>query len=161
MEEINNQNESQDKMQINPMQTDVKNQVNVFAVGVVIAVLLGGLSGFGIYKLNAEGGGVGKAPTTGEVGEIEESKIKAGEVYGFDDELFKDVAEGTIEEGGSNGEGTHKLLREGGEDQTAYLTSSVLDLDSFVGRKVKVWGQTFASQKVGWLMDIGKIEVLE
>ena len=53
------------------------------------------------------------------------------------------------------------LLREGGESQTAYLTSSVLDLDMFIGRKVQVWGQTFDSTNVAWLMDIGKIKVLE
>ena len=150
-------------IEINPIVGGKSDKVNVFVVGIVIALLLGGISGFGIYKIKGggSGGGVGKAPTTNQTGEIEESKIKVGEVYGFDDELFKDTAEGTIEEGGGNGEGTHKLVREGGEDQNAYLTSSVLDLDSFIGRKVKVWGQTYASQKVGWLMDIGKIEVLE
>jgi len=37
----------------------------------------------------------------------------------------------------------------------------VIDLEKFVGRKVKVWGQTFAAQKAGWLMDVGKLKVLE
>jgi len=52
-------------------------------------------------------------------------------------------------------------LRPGGESQTAYLTSSVLDLDEYVGKKVKVFGETFGSSQVGWLMDVGKVEVVE
>jgi hypothetical protein len=52
-------------------------------------------------------------------------------------------------------------VREGGPSQTAYLVSSVIDLDSYAGKKVKVWGETFAAKKVSWLMDVGKIEILE
>ena len=74
---------------------------------------------------------------------------------------FKDKAEGVLEKGGINGEGTHKLIREGGPSQTVYLTSSVVDLDQFIGKKVRVWGETFAAQKAGWLMDVGRVEVLE
>jgi len=66
-----------------------------------------------------------------------------------------------IEKNGFDGEGTHKLLREGGESQTAYLTSSVLDLDLFVGHKVEIWGETFAAQKAGWLLDVGAVKVLD
>ena len=68
--------------------------------------------------------------------------------------------EGNLESGGINGEGTHKLIRPGGDSQTVYLTSSVLDLNQFVGKKVKVWGQTFSAKKAGWLMDVGRVEVL-
>ena len=85
-------------------------------------------------------------------------------VIGIDNpEVFRDTAVGIIEinDGSLTDEGTHKLIREGGESQTAYLTSSVLDLGKFIGRKVKVWGETFAAQKAGWLMDIGKVEILE
>ena len=88
--------------------------------------------------------------------------IKTGNVEGISDtKTFKDSAEGMLEKGGINGEGTHKLLREGGPSQTAYLVSSVVDLDAYAGKKVKVWGETFAAQKAAWLMDVGKIEVLE
>lgn len=88
--------------------------------------------------------------------------IKTGKVEGVNDTMtFKDSAEGTLEKGGINGEGTHKLVREGGPSQTAYLVSSVIDLGSYVGKKVKVWGETFAAEKAAWLMDVGKIEVLE
>ncbi len=66
-----------------------------------------------------------------------------------------------MEKGGLEGEGSHKLIRPGGDDQTVYLTSSIVDLDKFAGHKVKVWGETFSSQKAGWLMDVGKLKVLE
>lgn len=88
--------------------------------------------------------------------------IKTETVAGISDEkTFKDSAEGTLEKGGINGEGTHKLVREGGESQTAYLVSSVVDLDQYIGKKVKVWGETFAAEKASWLMDVGKIEILQ
>lgn len=72
---------------------------------------------------------------------------------------FKDSAEGKLEKGGIDGEGTHSLIREGGPSQTVYLFSSIVDLDEFTGKNVKVWGETFAAEKAGWLMDVGKIEV--
>lgn len=78
-----------------------------------------------------------------------------------DTQTFKDSAEGVIEKGGTDGEGTHKLIREGGPSQTAFLISSIIDLESFVGKKVRVWGQTMAAKKAQWLMDVGKIELLE
>lgn len=88
--------------------------------------------------------------------------VKTDKVEGLTDtKYFKDSAVGTLEKGGINGEGTHKLVREGGPSQTAYLVSSVVDLDSYVGKKVKVWGETFAAQKAAWLMDVGKVEILE
>ena len=77
-------------------------------------------------------------------------------------QTFSNEAEGTIEKNETldkYAQGTHKLLREGGESQTAYLTSSVLDLDQYIGKKVKVFGETFGSSQVGWLMDVGKVEV--
>lgn len=76
-------------------------------------------------------------------------------------QTFKDQAEGVIEKNDKldkYSQGTHKLVRPGGESQTAYLTSTVLDLDGYVGKKVKVFGETFGSSQVGWLMDVGKVE---
>ncbi|MEK7129451.1 MAG: hypothetical protein AAB803_00380 [Patescibacteria group bacterium] len=88
--------------------------------------------------------------------------INTGKVAGVTDErTFKDSAVGTVEKGGINGEGTHKLIREGGVSQTAFLISSIVDLDQYVGKKVKVWGQTFDAEKAAWLMDVGKIEIQE
>lgn len=79
-------------------------------------------------------------------------------------QTFRDEAEGTVEKNDEldkYAQGTHKLLRPGGESQTAFLTSSVLDLDDYVGKKVKVYGETFGSSQVGWLMDVGKVETIE
>lgn len=76
-------------------------------------------------------------------------------------QTFRDEAEGVIRKNDQldkYSQGTHKLERAGGESQTAYLTSTVLDLDEYVGKKVKVFGETFGSSQVGWLMDVGKVE---
>lgn len=78
-----------------------------------------------------------------------------------DEETFRDSAEGVLKKDGVNGEGTHHLEREGGESQNVYLTSTVIDLQSFVDQKVKVWGETISAKKAGWLMDVGKIKVTE
>lgn len=88
------------------------------------------------------------------------SVIQTDTVTGSTDtKTFKDSAEGVVESNGANGEGTHVLIRDGGPSQTVTLLSSVVDLDQFVGKKVKVWGQTMAAKKVAWLMDVGKVEL--
>lgn len=93
---------------------------------------------------------------------VTEEEVKAGVIVGVADEsTFKDVAEGTLENGGINGEGSHHLVRPGGESQNVYLTSSIVNLDQFAEHKIRVWGETFAAQKAGWLMDVGRLEVLE
>ena len=87
--------------------------------------------------------------------------IKTDTVAGSTDEkTFKDSATGKIEKGGLDGEGTHNLVRDGGPSQTIYLISSVVDLDEYIGKNVKIWGQTQAAKKAAWLMDVGKIELL-
>jgi len=75
--------------------------------------------------------------------------------------VFSSSAQGILEKGGLNGEGTHHLVRDGGPSQTAYLVSSVVDLDEFVGKKVEIWGETFKGQKAGWFMDVGLVKLLE
>lgn len=87
--------------------------------------------------------------------------LKVGVLYGNLNQTFKDSAKGTIKSGGVNGEGTHTLEREGGVTQNAALTSSVVDLDLFVGKKVEVKGETNKSNKAAWLMDVGSIKILE
>jgi hypothetical protein len=89
------------------------------------------------------------------------SDIEKGKTYGVDDTAtFKDSAEGVLKEGGIEGEGQYHLERPGGETQYVYLTSSVVDLGLVKGRKIKVWGQTQKAQSAPWLMDVGKVEVL-
>lgn len=100
---------------------------------------------------------------TQQASSIKEEELSPEQQQSFA-QTFRDEAEGTIEKNedlDKYAQGTHKLLRPGGESQTAYLTSSVLDLDEYVGKKVKVFGETFGSSQVGWLMDVGKVEVVE
>lgn len=130
-------------------------------IGLALAVLLGVGTGVGVAKLQ------GKAPAslTGGSGtplqQVATGTVKNGDVFGLPDEkTFKDSAEGYLEAGGLDGEGSHKLVRAGGVSQTVYLTSSVTDLEKFVGMNVKVWGETFKGQKAGWLMDVGRIQVV-
>lgn len=91
----------------------------------------------------------------------DKSTIEAGKLYGDTATVFKDSATGTVEKGSINGEGTHILNREGGASQRASLTSSVVDLDLFVGRRVEVKGETNASRQTSWLLDVGSVKVLE
>lgn len=78
-----------------------------------------------------------------------------------DKSTFKDQAEGILRNGGIDGEGNFHLERPGGASQNVYLTSTTVDLTKFIGKKVRVWGQTFEAQKAGWLMDVGLVEVLQ
>lgn len=89
------------------------------------------------------------------------AKSTAKEAGLADEKTFPDTATGLLEEGGISGEGTYHLTRDGGPSQNVYLTSTVVDLGSFVGKKVQVWGQTIAARKAGWLMDVGKVKVTE
>ncbi len=89
------------------------------------------------------------------------AKVGSGEVGIVDDKTFRDSAEGTLVEGGISGEGTHHLERTGGPSQNVYLTSTVIDLQNFIGKKVVVWGETTKGKKAGWLMDVGKVKVIE
>ncbi len=92
--------------------------------------------------------------------DVPEAGIKEGDIIGLQDtSSFKDSSTGVLQKGGLDGEGSHNLLRPGGPSQTVYLTSSVVDLDAFVGHQVTVWGETFKGQKAGWLMDVGRVKV--
>ena len=93
--------------------------------------------------------------------QVAQGTVKNGDIFGSPDaETFKDSAQGYLEAGGLESEGSHKLLRPGGDSQTVYLTSSVTDLDKFLGMEVKIWGETFKAQQAGWLMDVGRVEIV-
>lgn len=126
----------------------------VFALVIVAGTITG-------YLLSKAGGGKEGTIINSNSGVVSQESIKTGSEFGSKNQTFKDTTLGTLEKGGVDGEGTHKLLREGGPSQTAYLTSSTLDLDQFVGKKVQVWGETFKAQKAGWLMDVGRLKILE
>lgn len=128
----------------------------------IFAVVAGIATGYGTHRLTASSGSSNTLPGGQQISQIAGDQVFAGEVFGSTDiEAFKDDAQGYLEKGGINGEGSHKLLRPGGESQTVYLTSSVTDLDKLAGMEVKVWGETFKAQKAGWLMDVGRVEVVK
>ncbi|MEX2012977.1 MAG: hypothetical protein WD967_01075 [Candidatus Levyibacteriota bacterium] len=121
----------------------------------IVVILLGVGSGYLLSKNQSSS----PISVTSEGGES--SSISKGSIFGSDDtKTFKDIAEGELAEGGIEGEGQFHLVRPGGESQNVYVTSSIVDLSKFVGKKIKVWGETQKAQHAGWLMDVGKVEVL-
>lgn len=145
-ENIHEEEQQMDMQESNIVDKPASNIVwGVFGVlillGIFTGYLLSGQKGILGSNGSSKSGGTNSAGTT-------------------DTRVFKDSAEGVIEKGGIDGEGTHKLIREGGPSQTAYLISTTVDLDQFVGKKVKVQGQTVSAKKAAWLMDVGKIDKL-
>lgn len=126
---------------------------------VALMVVLGLATGFFLGKMRPS---TSTSTMNGQV--INKSSIHAGSVYGSESDKDYDMSEvpqGTLKLGGIQGEGEYHLEREGGAARNVYLTSSSVDLSQFVGRKVKVWGQTQKGQEAGWLMEVGRLEVLE
>lgn len=139
---------SKETVEVKPDETGKSKKTGLY-IGALIIILSGILSGYFLSQSNKTGGSI--------PGVTQSDKVVGSE----DKAAFPDSAEGTMEEGGINGEGTHKLIRPGGDSQTVYLTSSVIDLDQFAGKKVKVWGQTLTAEKAGWFMDVGRVEITE
>lgn len=129
-----------------------------FIVIIIIAVLAGVGTGFGTFRLSAKS----STSSTEQIAvQPTEGGIKNGDEFGISDVGDAANAVGYLEEGGLEGEGSHKLLRPGGDSQTVYLTSSTTDLDEFVGMDVEIWGETFKGQKAGWFMDVIKVKIIE
>ena len=148
--------------EINPLMHHMNNiQKNYFyspkvLIIVFVAVLLGIGSGYLLARNTSKG-----IPAIGKMSN-DFSSISKGTVVGVDDtKTFKDTAQGVLQAGGIDGEGQFHLVRPGGDSQNVYLTSSSVDLSQFLKKKIKVWGQTQKAQTAGWLMDVGKVEVLE
>lgn len=149
---------SQSQHFIHPMDNKKKAPAGLAILVIVLAIVLGGATGYFGSKVMA---GTGVGPGASSTDSVEEkdasgSITKAGVK---NTKEFKDTAEGTLREGGFEGEGSFHLERPGGESQNVYLTSSTVDLSQFVGKKVSVLGKTFEAEKAGWLMDVGYIEV--
>ena len=120
-------------------------------VGIVaVSLLLGTLTG---YNLSSKGNNSLNAGLT----------LGAPKTAQQDSRTFKDFAEGTVRarpepsDPSEYVEGTHLLERPG--QVPVALTSSVLDMSQFEGKKVKIFGETQKALKEGWLMDVGKVEV--
>jgi hypothetical protein len=138
---------------VEPMNSMFTKNLFIF---LVIALIVGVASG---YVLSGRKGDIGSTLTSGAV---DSSKISKGTIVGSNDTAtFKDITSGTLANGGIDGEGQFHLVRPGGDSQNVYLTSSSVDLSKFVNKKIKVWGQTQTAQYAGWLMDVGRVEVLE
>lgn len=119
-------------------------------LGIIIAALvLGTLTG---YILSTKSNNSKLSPLA----------IGTAKSAGQDTKTFKDFAQGTLKakpqptDASEYTEGTHVLIRNGAVPVA--LTSSVVDLSTFEGKKVKVFGETQKALKEGWLMDVGKVE---
>ncbi len=133
--------------------TDIKMDRKM-AIMIAIPIILGVLSGLILYFVSTRG----TAKIAGQNVEIVSTPTEEGVK---DASTFKDTATGTLipNDGKITTEGTDVLTR-GDASQNVYLTTAVIDLSKYEGKKVQVWGQTFQGQKAGWLMDVGRIKVL-
>ncbi|MBC2724218.1 MAG: hypothetical protein HGJ97_16360 [Desulfosporosinus sp.] len=126
-----------------------------YALASLLVILFGVGTGWALSGTKTTGS---KEPTSAGAPGAETGAKEAGIA---DEATFRDTAEGILEKEGIEGEGTHHLVREGGPTKYVYLTSTVIDLEAFVGKTVAVWGETISAQTAGWLMDVGKIKVIE
>ena len=129
--------------------TGIQNPVKLILGIAGLAVILGILTG---YILSTKDNGSGISPLSVGTAKTAQQDVKT----------FRDFAEGVIKEKPEPSdpeeysEGTHFLMRDNAVPVA--LTSSVVDLSQYEGKKVKVYGETQKALKEGWLMDIGKVE---
>lgn len=140
---------------VKPLDTDMTNHNKSVTFLVIAAIALGVVSGV-LFS------GFGKAASINSSSNSTETAVSAGgkNVVGSSDtKTFKDCAKGKLvkNDGKITHEGTHVLVRPGGDSQNVYITSSVIDLDGFLNKNVEVCGQTNQGQKAGWLMDAGRV----
>jgi hypothetical protein len=123
----------------------------IYALILILAIFSGSATGYILAS--------SKSPSTVATKQTQGPITKAQQ----DNKTFKDFAEGTIQKkpdpkkGQDYGEGTHLLIRQNAVPVA--LTSSVVDLSQYEGKKVKVFGETQKALKEGWLMDVGRVEV--
>lgn len=126
------------------------NPKKLLLIVIITSVVLGVLTGYILSSKTT--GGMISSGLTGAPAKNAQS----------DTRTFKDFAEGVVKvrpassDPGEYVEGTHFLQREGAVPVA--LTSSVVDLSKYEGKKVKVFGETQKALKEGWLMDVGKVE---
>jgi len=154
--------EEQNLVQQFPQNSPKMNWKEILLPSLIILVIIAA-GVFTGYFFSKKGSVVsGTTETKQLIGGVE--RVQGPKEVGIKDEkAFRDTAQGKIEinDNGDAPEGNHKLLRPGGPSQTAYLTSSVLDLNQFLGKCVQIWGETFAGQKAGWLIDVGRVKLLD
>lgn len=119
---------------------------------VVISLLLGSATGYILAN-------------KGRRGSTASEQVGSPKTAQQDIRTFRDFAEGVIKAKPAPSdpqeyvEGTHLLERQGAA--SVALTSSVVDLSKYEGKKVKVYGETQKAIKEGWLMDVGKVEEIK
>ena len=156
--ELQQSDTPQQKPMLKSFSNKPKRNVNPLATLLVIGLVVI-LAGVGTGYAIAQSGGTGSPSSEATPSD---TNLEANEAGISDESQFEeDAPEGILVEGGLNGEGTHHIDRNAGPDKMVYLTSAVINLDNFVGKKVKVWGNTIAAQDAPWLMDVGKIKSLE
>lgn len=135
---------------------------------IAIVVVLGLTSGFWLSRLmplSSNSDNTSNQTTKNEATSTDQisgsEQLKPGVSYGNSSAIFSDSAQGVVTAGNINGVGTHILVRDGGDSQRVSLTSSTVDLDLFIDKKVVVKGQTNDSQKTGWLLDVGNIKIVD
>lgn len=158
VQETQNQNKAQNQPLIHDFNKDnLKSAFTSKIIAMLVVIVVVGLAtGYMFASRN-----VANISGTNSGENVNSSSVAKGTVVGSNDtKTFSDTAEGTLKEGGIEGEGAFHLERPGGDSQNVYLTSSSVDLSKFINKKLKVWGQTQKAQHAGWLMDVGRIEVL-
>jgi hypothetical protein len=130
----------------------INHKVMLVGIGLLVVVL-----GLGSGKILAQTTSPGSTSTV-SAPEVEKKNNESGssDLTGVDEQ----APEGVLKEGGIDGEGTHHLERPGGVSQNVYLSSTVLNLQDFVDKKVQIWGNTISGKKAGWLMDVVKVKEL-
>lgn len=131
--------------------------LKVFLAVVVIALIAGVSSGYVLAKNTQHSTSTTTASSTNS--ETTATVKSAAQ----DSQTFRDFATGVIQKkpvtGDDYSEGAYQLVRDG-QDPVA-LTSSVIDLSQYVGKKVTVYGETQQAIQAGWLMDVGKVVVAQ
>lgn len=131
-----------------PPQTPVQKNDNTFlflTIGILLMAFLGTFAGWGIYTFSS------KTPVTAS----EKKSADATPIAQTETPTDAPDAEGTLEVETSYGQGvTHKI-------GDVYLLSSLLDLDAFVGKDVKIWGSKITTEDTDkTVIDIGRIKEL-
>jgi len=140
---------------IKPMNSKKVFKSKIFMIAASFLVVVAGVAtGWFLAGSKTKATDSGSVQVTGLNGEVKEAGLG-------DESSYKSNVEGVLKKGGIKGEGTHYIDRDLGESKYVYLTSSVVDLESFVDKKVTVWGDTISAKYASWMIDVGKIKVMD
>jgi len=140
----------------NAVKSAASNKMPVM-IGVAVVIVAVGLAVGFLVSSKKTTSKTAQIPATSKI------SVTSTEAGVNDPTTIKDVttATGPLATGGIKGEGQYHIDRPGGKTQTVYLNSTTVDMSTFVGKKVQVWGQTIAAQHAPWLMDVMKIKIVE